>query len=136
MRKMGIDFGTKKCGIALSDESGKMAFPHGVISNDNELLNKTVLLIESESVSEVVLGHSLDKKGNENKVHELVKQFITDLTLKVPIPIHLEPEQFSTQQAMKIQGRNDQIDASAAAIILQSYLDKQKTGSAFDQLNE
>ena len=135
MRKMGIDFGTKKVGIAFSDDSGRMAFPHGVIPNDNNFLSAVVSLIESKSVAEVVIGHSLDKEGNENKVHELVKQFITDLTLNVPVPIHLEPEQFSTQQAVKLQGRNDQTDASAAAIILQSYIDKQKTNSSKRKVN-
>ena len=136
MRKMGIDFGTKKVGISLSDESGKLAFPHGVVPNDNNLLKHTVSLIESEEVAEIVIGHSIDKEGKENEVHEEVKKFITDLTLETPTPIHLEPEQFSTQQAIKLQGKNDQTDASAAAIILQSYLDKQKTSSAFDELNE
>lgn len=135
MRILGIDFGTKKIGLALSNESGSMAFPHSVIPNDKKTLETVLSLIEAENVSAVVVGHSLDVSGNENPVHEATKEFITDLTLEVPIPIHLEPEQFSTQQATKIQGRNSQVDASAAAIILQSYLDKQKTSSAFDELD-
>ncbi len=135
MRKMGIDFGTKKVGIALSDESGKMAFPHSVISNDDKLLQKVVGLIKAEKVSEIVMGHSLDKEGNENVVHEHAVTFTAKLTLEIPIPVHFEPEQFSTQQAIKLQGRNDQVDASAAAIILESYLNKQKDTSIFDELN-
>lgn len=135
MRRMGIDFGTKKIGLALSDESGSMAFPHSVITNDNQLLSTIVTLIEAESVSEIVIGHSLDKDGKENIVHELVKEFITDLSLEVPVPVHLEPEQFSTQQAKQLQGQHKKIDASAAAIILQSYLDRLKSSSAFDELN-
>ena len=136
MRKLGIDFGTKKVGLALSDESGSVAFPHEVVPNDKDLLAATVALIKSESVSEIVIGHSLDTKGGENELHKAVKAFITNLTLETPVPVHLEPEQFSTQQAVKLQGRNEQTDASAAAIILQSYLDKQKTKSAFDELDE
>lgn len=135
MRKMGIDFGTKKVGIALSDESGKMAFPHSVIPNNSELLQSVVNLIEAEQVTEVVMGHSLDSEGKENKVHKFAVEFVTELTLQTPIPVHFEPEQFSTQQAIKIQGRNDKADASAAAIILESYLNKQREGSVFDELN-
>lgn len=135
MRKMGIDFGTKKVGLALSDESGAMAFPHSVIKNDNQLFGTVVNLIESEQVKEIVIGHSVDKEGNENPVHKLAVDFVTNLTLEIPIPVHFQPEQFTTQEAMKLQGRNEQTDASAAAIILQSHLDKQKTSSAFDELN-
>lgn len=135
MRKMGIDFGTKKVGIALTNESGTMAFPHDVIPNDGKLLERVVSLIEKENVVEVVMGHSLTTSGEENKVHQLAQEFMLDMTMQLPIPVHLEPEQFSTQQAIKLQGRNDMTDASAAAIILDSYLQKQNTTSAFDDLN-
>jgi RNase H-fold protein (predicted Holliday junction resolvase) len=122
--------------LALSDASGQMAFPHSVIPNDETLLKTITALLEAEAVTEVVIGHSLDTEGNENPVHGAVKNFITELTLQTPVPIHLEPEQFSTQQAQKLQGKNSQTDASAAAIILQSHLDKLATKSAFDELNE
>ena len=132
---MGIDFGTKKVGIALSDESGKMAFPHSVIKNDPALLKAVVALIEQEAVGEIVMGHSVDTDGVENKVHQYAVDFIANLTLQIPIPVHFEPEQYSTQQAIKMQGKNDQVDASAAAIILESYLSKQTEGSVFDELD-
>ncbi len=133
---MGIDFGTKKVGVALSDESGVMAFPHSVIPNDEKLLDTILTLLEAESVTEVVIGHSLDKEGNENAVHAQVETFMTDITLHKPIPVHLEPEQFSTQQAISLQGRNDKTDAAAAAIILESYIGRQNKSSVFDTLNE
>lgn len=123
---MGIDFGTKKVGIALSDEAGMMAFPHSVLPNDDHLLKQVVALAEEKGVTEIVIGHSLDKDGRENKVHTQVEAFIGDLTLQLGIPIHLEPEQYSTQEALRIQGRNEQTDAAAATIILNSYLSKQK----------
>lgn len=132
---MGIDFGTKKVGIALSDEAGKMAFPHSVIPNNDALLKTIATLIEKEGVEEIVMGHSLDSDGKENAVHQHAVDFVTDLTLETPIPVHFEPEQFSTQQAIKIQGRNEQADASAAAIILESYLNKQSNVSVFDELD-
>ena len=125
MRYLGIDYGSKKVGLALSDESGHMAFPHSVLINNSELVENLVSLIEEKKVEEIVIGHSLNREGSENAIHVAVKELIGDLTLKVGLPIHLEPEQYSTQEAKQIQGKNDLTDASAAAIILNSYLTKQ-----------
>ncbi len=126
MRRMGIDFGTKKVGIALTDEAGVMAFPHGVLPNDAKLLQVVIDLVKDKQVAEIVIGHSTTHAGVDNPVHAKVKDFMTDLTLAIGIPIHLEPEHFSTQEALRIQGRNSQTDAAAAAIILNSFLMKQK----------
>ena len=66
-----------------------------------------------------------DKEGNPNAIHAAVEALMTDLTLSVGIPIHLQPEQYTTQEAVRLQGRNDKVDASAAAIILNSYITQQ-----------
>jgi putative holliday junction resolvase len=126
MRYLGIDFGSKKVGLALSDEMGKMAFPHVVWPNDSELIQKLVGLIEEKAVQEVVIGHSLNLSGQENKIQAEIENLITTLTLETGLPIHLEGEQYSTQAALRIQGRNDMTDASAAALILDHYLNRQK----------
>ncbi len=127
MRLMGIDYGTKRVGVALSDESGAMAFPHIVLDNNEELLTKLESLIEDRNVKVIVIGHSLDRDGLPNKLHTAVEELIGDLTLRVGLPIHLHPEQYSTQEAMIGQGRNAQTDASAAAIILNSFITKKPT---------
>ncbi len=124
MRRMGIDFGSKRVGVAFTDESGTMAFPHGVLPNDERLLDTLVLLINEKAVGEIVIGHSLNKEGNPNKIHSAVEDLITSLTLEVGVPIHLQPEHFSTQQAIRIQGRTDKTDAAAAALILDSFITK------------
>lgn len=126
MRKMGIDFGSKKVGIALSDDAGLMAFPHAVYPNDAQLLTTIESLIEGKGVREVVVGLSLGRDGEPNKIHKVVEEFIADLTLRTPVPIHLEPEQYTTQEAIRFQGRNKDTDASAAAIILNSYITRTK----------
>ena len=123
---MGIDFGSKNIGIAMTDESGSMAFPHGVIRNDQKSLSVVTTLIKEKDVKEVIIGHSLDYAGKANKIHKQVEEFMMDLTLAIGIPIYLEPEQYSTQQAIRIQGKNDQTDAAAAAIILDSYITRKK----------
>lgn len=126
MRLMGIDYGSKRIGISLSDESGSMAFPHGVIPNDGKAHKAIVTIIEEKRVGTIIIGHSLDKEGQANKIHKAVEELITDLTLETGLPIHLEPEQFSTQQAIRIQGRTSQTDAAAAALILDSFIQRNK----------
>lgn len=123
---MGIDFGSKKIGIALTDESGVMAFPYSVIPNDAGFLKTIESLVQERAVKEIVIGHSIDLDGNPNDIHAAVEEFITDATLSFGIPIHLEPEQYTTQEASRTTGKNKQVDAAAAAIILESYLTKLK----------
>lgn len=122
MRIMGIDYGSKKVGVALTDPGCKMAFPHDVVPNNKQLFTKLVEIIEQNSVGEIVIGHSLDRFGEPNEIHKGAEALMLDLTLGVGLPIHLEPEQYSTQAAIRIQGRNNKTDASAAALILESYL--------------
>lgn len=126
MRKMGIDYGTKNVGIAFTDEGGVMAFPHSVIPNNTKLQETLEQLIAEKQVAEIVMGHSLDRDGKPNAIHAAVESLMMDLTLSIGIPIHLQPEQYTSQEAKRIQGKNDQIDASAAAIILNSYIERNK----------
>lgn len=126
MKRMGIDYGSKKIGIALTDDSGVMAFPHAVVPNDAQFLSYVEKLVVERGVEEIVIGHSLNNQGMPNKIHEAVEEFITDATLHIGIPVHLEPEQYSSQQAAQLQGKTALIDASAAALILESFITKQK----------
>jgi putative Holliday junction resolvase len=126
MRKMGIDYGSKRVGIAFTDDAGLMAFPHSVIPNTSDFLNQLIALIKEKDVSEIVIGHSLGRDGKPNEIHEKVTELMTDLTLEFGLPIHLEPEQYTTQEALRFQGRNDKTDASAAAIILNSFITRNK----------
>lgn len=126
MKLMGIDFGSKKVGIALSDDSGTMAFPYAVVPNDSKLISYVKNLVLERGVGELVIGHSLNNLGNPNQIHTLVEDFIVNVTLQIGVPIHLEPEQYSSRQAAQIQGKNDKLDASAAALILDSFITKQK----------
>lgn len=123
---MGIDYGTKRVGIALTDEKGMMAFPRVVLQNDAKLLPAIEKLVRDEDVELIVVGHSLGRDGAPNKVHVAVEEFILDLTLHVGLPVELEPEQYTTQEAVRLQGRNEMTDASAASVILNSYITKRK----------
>ena len=129
MRLMGIDYGTKRVGIALSDSNGTMAFPHSVIPNGTPLVKAIESIAKEKGVEKIIIGHSLGRDGEPNRVHGEVEDFIQDLTLNIGLPIELEPEQYTTQEAIRLQGRNDMTDASAASIIFFSYITKSKQKS-------
>ena len=126
MKRMGIDYGSKKIGIAVTDDGGTMAFAREVVPNDGKFVAYVESFVTKNEVEEIVIGHSLDNNGEPNKIHAAVEEFMTDVTLAIGIPVHLEPEQYSTQQASRIQGKTDLTDASAAALILDSFITKQK----------
>lgn len=122
MRIMGIDYGTKRVGVAFTDESGTMSFPHGVIPNSPKLLDVLTGLITEKTVQMIVIGQSLDRNGQPNAIQSAIDNLVLDITLATGLPVHLVPEQYSTQAAIQLQGRNEATDASAAALILDSYL--------------
>jgi putative Holliday junction resolvase len=121
---MGIDYGSKRVGVALTNESGDMAFPREVLKNDKQLIGAIVDIAETEQVSKIIVGHSVNVSGEENPLQSKITEFIGNLTAHLGIPIELESEHYTTQEALRIQGRNSETDASAAALILNSYITK------------
>jgi putative Holliday junction resolvase len=130
MRYLGIDFGTKRVGLALSDESGSMGFPHAVVPNDGRLIDYVRDLIERKEVETVVIGDSVDFAGNANPVRAKAKAFAVELEHTTNVEVVWEPEALTTQEArrdpegIRITGQQarEAVDASAAALILTSYL--------------
>jgi len=127
MRYLGIDFGTKKVGLALSDEGGRMGFPHASIPSDGKLIDYVRELIKNKSVQVVVIGESRDFAGNENPVHQKAKEFAALLERTTDVTVEWEPEGMTTQEARRdpegvYTGSHAAVDASAAALILTSYL--------------
>ena len=133
MKYLGIDFGEKRVGIAVSDEEGKLAFPHDVLENKENLLDEILKIIEKEKIGEIVMGESKNFKNEPNKIMQEIekfKQILEDLPAqagKTKLKVNLEPEFMTSAQAEQIQGKNEMHDASAAAIILQSFLDRKSS---------
>lgn len=123
MKYLGIDFGSKRIGLAVSDESGKLAFPHSVVLNGKTTLDEIAEIIKKEKIDRVVMGESKDFKNMPNKIMAQIEKFKKELEEKAKLPVFFETEFMTSAQAKQIQGDNDMNDASAAAIILQSYLD-------------
>ncbi|MCF7865757.1 MAG: Holliday junction resolvase RuvX [Candidatus Pacebacteria bacterium] len=124
---VGIDYGTKRIGLAVSDDQGSMAFPKGIIQNTGleNVADEVSRVCNEVGAREVVLGESKNFKGEDNVVMKEVYEFINHLEAR-GLDVIFEPEIFSTMQAERLQGQRSDIDASAAAVILQSYLDRIK----------
>lgn len=134
-KAMGIDYGTKRVGIALSDEGRGFAFPKCVLDSSEkaQLITEVATLIADENVDLVVIGESVDYDGIENSVMEEARAFAEALAKQAKIDIVFENEiltsvqarrQFESKEKTRKQKNTDPVDASAAALILQSYLDK------------
>lgn len=119
---MGIDYGSKRVGIALSDETGTIAVPKAVLPNNRFLFSEVKNLCEGYDVSAIIIGESKDFKGNPNPIMKDALLFKGELERDLQLPVHLEPEFMTSHQAAREQGDHALLDASAAAIILQSFL--------------
>ena len=127
MRFLGIDYGTKRIGLALSDEEANFSFPHDVWANDKSFFQKITDFIKEKSVGAIVIGESLDFKQQNNPIMEDISALKERIEKEMKLPVYLEPEFFTSAEARRLQGKHEKTDASAAAIILQSYLDKKKS---------
>ena len=135
MRYLGIDYGTKKVGLALSDEAGSMGFPHGVIPNSSALADELSMLIKEKEVGAIVMGESRDLSGAENPVAEAARNLAQTLAERTGAAVYFEPELFTTQEARRMpdgsrmDGSPD-VDASAAALILTRFFERMANAPA------
>ncbi len=123
MKFLGIDYGTKRVGIAISDLNGRLAFPGETLKNNGELFRKLIEIVQKEKVAEIVVGESLDFFGLPNLLQKEIDFFIDKLKKKFAMPVHKEKEFLTSVEARRYSDHNE-VDASAAALILQRYLEK------------
>ncbi len=139
MRYLGIDYGTKRTGLSLSDESGSLAFPHSIIDMGEEAISAIAALITQESVGTAVLGESKDFGGVPNPVMKHIEAFKKAIEQRTGIAVVYEPEFMTSAQASRpaegvqrptaspsAQVPQGPLDASAATLILQGYLDRMR----------
>lgn len=145
-RIIGIDHGSVRIGIAVSDESGSIAFGKETIPNDSKCLSKILSLIKENEASKVIVGYPLNLKGDKTKQTLEVDKFLHELRnllLKESISTEIIEwdERFTSKMAvdsmiasgMKKKNRQNKnnIDIISAAIMLQSYLDSSKSSNLF-----
>jgi putative holliday junction resolvase len=126
MTLLGIDYGSKRVGVALSDSGEVLAFPHVILENTRTLLDDVKALCAEKNVRMVVLGRSQDLKGNDNPIMERISAFKTKVEEVLEIPVIFQDEYWTSEEARRFQGNDMHIDASAAALILQRFLDKMR----------
>ena len=130
MRYLGIDYGTRKTGLAVSDEAGTMGFPHAVVPTAG-LEESLTRLIKEKGIGSVVIGESKNLDGTENAVAAEAKKLGAWVEQHLNLPVAWEPEMFTSAEARRAFApeaksraprKHEDVDASAAALILTSYL--------------
>jgi putative Holliday junction resolvase len=123
---LGIDYGTKRVGVALSPAGSTLAFPHDVYENTRHLIDRLVGEVQKHQIEAIILGESFNFAGRENIIMEDIRELETKLREELPeVLILYEPEFYTSAQAERLQGKGERLDASAATLILQAYIDKQ-----------
>lgn len=133
MRILGIDHGTVRVGLALSDELGLLAHPLETVP-EPQVLRRIPEIVRERGVTSIVLGLPLRLDGTEGSAAERVRGFLAALRPLLPpeLPVHLRDESLTTVTAadhLRAAGRKAKdhrpvIDQAAAAVILQEYLDE------------
>ncbi len=136
MRLIGLDVGTKRIGIAVSDPLGVTAQNKGFVTRANTKLVVEQLreLIDRHNVSKIVIGLPLNMNGSEGGSARLARNFSRELEHHLKLPVVMWDERLSTAEAdrsMKEAGlsrkkRSSRLDGLAAQLILQSYLDSHR----------
>tara|TARA_Y100000590_G_scaffold121012_1_gene138537 strand:- start:476 stop:889 length:414 start_codon:yes stop_codon:yes gene_type:complete len=132
-RALGIDFGEKRVGLALSDRLNLIASPYKTLQyiSENDLISEIKKIVIDKEIGVCVIGLPLNMKGEDSDQTKKVRRFKNLLSI-LELPIVYEDERFSSiiaknslvLQNVKTGHNKSEIDRTAAAIILQQYLDK------------
>ena len=138
MRTMGLDLGTVRIGVSLSDVMGWIAQPAVVIrrKDDESDFAEIERIIEENEVSEIVIGLPMNMDGSLGPMAEKVQKFTKELEERFNKPVYEWDERLSSVAAervliesnMRRDKRKHVIDKVAAAYILQGFLDKRAMG--------
>jgi len=144
MKYLAIDYGSKKVGLALSDEGGRLASPYGIVPNNAQLKKVIEGLVQEHHIDIIVFGESKDQDGNPNQIHQRAENLARVLGDAIGKKIIFQDERWSSLSAkshlyqkgnianprwsstMNEKRRSDE-DAEAATVILQRYLDTHNT---------
>ncbi len=127
MRYLGLDYGARKIGLALSRAG--IALPHSSLENDAQLMHRLGDIVRKEGVEACVLGDTRTISGEANALTEEVEVFAARLSENLGLEVFLEREAYSSVEAARFavetgRGKRPQKrDEAAAAIILQRFLD-------------
>jgi len=132
-RLIGVDIGSKRVGLSISDENRKIATPLKTINyiNINTLIDELEKIVNENNIGAIIFGNPKNMDGTEGASSQSVKDKIKLISKKIAIPIILWDERLSTVGAFNLSSQLDvnvskrvkNIDKNAAAFILQGALD-------------
>jgi putative Holliday junction resolvase len=131
-RLLGLDPGTRRCGVALSDSQQTLAFPREALEVNDGLFQSLQLLIEEEGVIGVVVGRPTSLAGNNTSSTDLADAFFSELLVRFPaLAMEQMDERLTTTQAQRglssagISAKEQRrlIDSAAAVVLLQAFID-------------
>lgn len=131
MRVLGIDYGTKNIGIAVGDTDSKLALPLMVIARSRETVQDIRRVMSEEGALRIVIGAPTTFAGVEQSIAQEVAAFVAKLR-KQGVDVVTEDERLTTravERSMNEMGKAAKgvdKDAAAAAMILQTYFDRQR----------
>jgi putative Holliday junction resolvase len=137
---LGVDWGERRIGLALSDETRTLAQPLTTLTRRTGKrfpMREFLTLLEQHTVTGVVVGLPLDQEGAEAEAASAARALAADIARRSGQPVELWDERLTTARALgavramggSTRGRKDDVDALAATVLLQHYLDA-KRGSA------
>ncbi|HUE86383.1 MAG TPA: Holliday junction resolvase RuvX [Vicinamibacterales bacterium] len=142
MRVLGIDYGARRIGLALSDATGTLASPWRLIQRPASepetmaIIEREVaqLLSADDGLQAVVVGWPRRLDGSATHLTPLVESFARALEERLPVPVILQDERLSSHEAESRlaarerdwRRRKPKLDAAAAAVVLQDYLDHRR----------
>jgi putative pre-16S rRNA nuclease len=123
MRVLALDYGSARCGCALSDPTGALATPIEAIERPatRKGLARLIELIGERGVERVVVGLPVGLSGADTAQTAEARQFATTLSQRVDVPVELYDERFTTAIAGRLGGTASE-DSRAAAVMLEDWL--------------
>jgi len=125
LKILALDFGSARTGLAVSDPTGTIATPVGVVEHaaTETGLAQLATLVREEGVERVVIGLPLTLRGERGEQADETERFVTALRATVEVPVETFDERFTTDLAEQTSNGARSVDAVAAAHLLSSYLE-------------
>ena len=122
MKILGIDYGAKWIGLAISDDGRRLAFAYKTLENNDKIFSALNEIVKKEEIYKIIIGLPLNKEMKPTRQTAETENWAGELITKVEVQIDFENEIFTSKAADKLGAKNQH--AAAAAIFLQSYLDR------------
>jgi len=132
-RTLGVDYGERRVGLAISDELGMMALPLDIllVQSSRQVIGDVLRLCHEKQVAAIVVGLPLNMDGSRGPAAEAVERFVLELRRQGDRPVEVWDERMSSRQVERMlidsdvsrSKRKGIVDKLAAQVILQSYLD-------------